>query len=81
MLQKLKSLFKIAAFQPDVFSSAALFLEGSALNSFSILMWLAHHEKSYLTCEEITNFQIFTKPIPIFFQSTKLRQPKQGRDS
>ena len=26
--------FKIAAFQPDVFSSAALFLEGSALIFF-----------------------------------------------
>ena len=44
-------------------------------------MLLAFHKKSYLICDEITNFRIFTQPIPNFFQSTKLRQPKQGRDS
>ena len=44
-------------------------------------MLLACHKKSYLICDEITNFGIlFTQPIPNFFQSTKLRQPKQGRD-
>ena len=48
---------------------------------FSRSMLLACHKKSYLICDEITNFRIFTKPIPIFFQSTKMRQPKQGRDS
>ena len=44
-------------------------------------MLLACHKKTYLICDEITNFRIFTQPIPNFFQSTKLRQPKQGRDS
>ena len=42
---------------------------------------LVSHEKSYLVYVELTNFWIFTKPIPIFFQSTKLRLPTEGRDS
>ena len=44
-------------------------------------MSLVCHKKSYLVCVKLTNFWIFMQPIPIFFQSTKLRQPKQGRDS
>ena len=43
-----------------------------------ILMWLACQKKSYLICDKITNFRIFTQP---FFHSAKLRQPKQSRDS
>ena len=31
------------------------------------LMWLACQKKSYLICDEIMNFRIFTKPIPNFF--------------
>ena len=31
-------------------------------------MWLACQKKSYLICDEITNFRIFTKPIPYFFE-------------
>ena len=31
------------------------------------LLLLACHKKSYLICDEITNFQIFTQPIPNFF--------------
>ena len=46
-----------------------------------LLMLLACHKKSYFICDEITKFPIFTKPSPFFFQSTKLRQPKQCRDS
>ena len=30
-------------------------------------MSLVSHKKSYLVCVELTNFQIFTQPIPIFF--------------
>ena len=41
----------------------------------------ACQKKSYLICDKITNFRIFKQPIPNLFQSTKLRQPKQGRDS
>ena len=44
-------------------------------------MSLVSHKKSYLLCVELTNFRIFTKPIPIFFQSIKLRQPTEGRGS
>ena len=45
------------------------------------LMSLVSHKKSYLVCVKLTNFRIFTQPIPIFFQTTKLRQPTEGRDS
>ena len=31
------------------------------------LMLLAYHKKSYLICDEITNFRIFTQPIPNYF--------------
>ena len=34
------------------------------------LMSLVSHKESYLVCVELTNFQIFAKPIPIsFFQN------------
>ena len=39
------------------------------------LMWSACHKKRYLLCVELTNFGIFTKPFPIFFQN------KQNWDS
>ena len=55
---------------------APLFLK---LLKVSFLMSLVSHKKSYLVCDELTNFRIFTQPI--FFQSTKLRQPTEGRDS
>ena len=42
---------------------------------YAALMSLVSHKKSYLVCVESTNLR--TQPIPIFFQSTKLRQPKQ----
>ena len=42
------------------------------------LMWLACQKKSYLICDEITNFRIFTQPIPNFFWSTKLRLPNRA---
>ena len=35
----------------------------------SHLMWSACHKKRYLLCVELTNFGIFTKPFPIFFQN------------
>ena len=41
----------------------------------SSLMWSACHKKRYLLCVELTNFGIFTKPFPIFFQN------KQNWDS
>ena len=46
-------------------------------------MLLGCHKKSYLIHDKITNFRIFTQPIPNFFkvQNSKLRKPKQGRDS
>ena len=34
-----------------------------------------------MVCVELLKYRIFTQPIPNFFQSIKLRQPKQGRDS
>ena len=42
---------------------------------FVWLMWSACHKKRYLLCVELTNFGIFTKPFPIFFQN------KQNWDS
>ena len=39
----------------------------------SLFMWLVCQKKSYLICDEITNFWIFMKPIPKFFWITKLR--------
>ena len=53
----------------------------SATAKGDLLMSLVSHKKSYLVCIELTNFRIFTQPIPIFFQNTKLRQPTEGRDS
>ena len=44
-------------------------------------MCLACQKKNCLVCVEMTNLRIFTKPIPIFFQSTKLRQTTEDRDS
>ena len=46
-----------------------------SLSSFPDLMWSACHKKRYLLCVELTNFGIFTKPFPIFFQN------KQNWDS
>ena len=46
-----------------------------------IQMWLACQKKNYLVCVEMTNLRIFTQPLPIFFQSTKLRQTTEDRDS
>ena len=43
-------------------------------------MSLISHKERYLVCVELTNFQIFTQPIPNFFQSTTLRQSTEGRD-
>ena len=45
------------------------------------VMWLACQKKSYLICDKITNFQIFTQPIPNFFLKYKTETAKQGRDS
>ena len=45
------------------------------------LMFLACHKKSYLICDELTNFRIFTQPIPNFFSTYKTETFKQGRDS
>ena len=36
----------------------------SCKNFKSCLMWLACQKKSYLICDEITNFRIFMQPIP-----------------
>ena len=36
-------------------------------NKHSTLMWSVCHKKRYLLCVEMTNFGIFTKPIPMFF--------------
>jgi hypothetical protein len=44
-------------------------------------VFLACHKKSYLICDELTNFRIFTKPIPIIFSTYKTGTTKQGRDS
>ena len=38
-------------------------------------MWSACHKKRYFLCVELTNFGIFTKHFPIFFQN------KQNLDS
>ena len=38
------------------------------ISGLSTLMLLACHKKSYLICVELTNFLIFTQPIPIFFK-------------
>ena len=44
-----------------------------------ILMLLACHKKSYLICDEITNFRIFTQPIPKFFSKYKTETAKTGQ--
>ena len=43
--------------------------------TITCFMSLVSHKKSYLVCVKLTNFWIFTQPIPIFFQ------PTEGRDS
>jgi hypothetical protein len=45
------------------------------------LLFLACHKKSYLICDELTNFRILTQPIPNFFSMYKIETAKQGRDS
>ena len=40
---------------------------------------LVSHEKSYLVYVKLTNFRIFTQPIPIFFQSTKTETAQTGQ--
>ena len=37
--------------------------------NFMIFMSLVSHKKSYLVCVELTNFRIFTQPIPNFCQN------------
>ena len=54
---------------------------GTESNNNLQLMSLVSHRKSYLVCVELTNFQLFMKPIPNFFQDTKLRQPTESRDN
>ena len=49
--------------------------DGFYTDHFSPLLWSACHKKRYLLCVELTNFGIFTKPLPIFFQN------KQNWDS
>ena len=41
--------------------------ELSNLKQILMLMSLVSHKKSYLVCVELTNFRIFTQPIPNFF--------------
>ena len=48
--------------------------------SFNVV-GMACQKKSYLICDEITNFRIFTQPIPKFFLKYKTETAKQGRDS
>ena len=43
------------------------------------LMLLACHKKSYLICDEITNFGIFTQPIPNFFSKYKTETTQTGQ--
>ena len=38
-------------------------------------------KKSYLMCEEITNFQIFTQPIPIFFFKVQNWDSQSGAET
>ena len=45
----------------------------------SQLMLLACHKKSYLICDEIMIFWIFTKPIPNFFSKYKTETAKTGQ--
>ena len=40
---------------------------------------LVSHEKSYLVYVELTNFRIFTQPIPIFFSKYKTETAKTGQ--
>ena len=51
------------------------------ISNFSWSMLMACHKKSYLICDEITNFQIFTQPIPKIFLKYKTETAKQGIDS
>ena len=44
-----------------------------------IIMLLACHKKSYLICDEITNFGIFTQPIPNFFSKYKTATANRGQ--
>ena len=44
-------------------------------------MLLACHKKSYLICDEITNFQIFTQTIPDFFSTYKTETAKTGLEN
>ena len=43
------------------------------------LMSLVSHKKSYLVCVELTNFQIFTQPIPNFFSKYKTETANRGQ--
>ena len=42
-------------------------------------MLLAFHKKSYLICDQITNFQIFKQPIPIFLSKHKTETAQTGQ--
>ena len=44
-----------------------------------MIQLLACQKKSYLICEEITNFGIITQPIPIFFLKYKTETAKTGQ--
>ena len=47
--------------------------------NFMIFMSLVSHKKSYLVCVELTNFRIFTQPIPIFFSKYKTETANRGQ--
>ena len=49
------------------------------LFSMDITYVMACQKKSYLICDEITNFQIFTKPMPKFFFKYKTETAKTGQ--
>ena len=46
---------------------------------FDRFMSLVSHKKSYLVCVELTNFRIFTQPIPIFFSKFKTETANRGQ--
>ena len=43
------------------------------------LMSLVSNKKSYLVCVELTNFRIFTQPIPNFFSKYKTETANRGQ--
>ena len=57
---------------------ATLFFDIEVITFFGLLS-LVSHKKIYLVCVKLTNFRIFTKPIPNFFSKYKTETANRGQ--